>query len=290
MQKSQSNVSGVPSLILKHESGRGVVVITDKKRTGLPEAIENGAHFAVFPFGQECGVMISQTAVNRQEVLFAGGHAPGTESAGHSDEELLMRAAWHYLERAVVTCAELDPCLVDTNGSPLLERDEQGDGAARLAAAREFSRIAGEALYRRLANAKSKHENRIVANARRKSLLATLERQNREKKLVKEIARFRRVPGGPSYLHYLQLRVRGAGDVFSQMDDATILQRSGTKHILEVRRWLSDRAEITAALRWILRGLSPNMAIRKVIADSQERNLASGALTATHVTTYKYVR
>jgi hypothetical protein len=290
MLKSLVNINGVPSLVLTCSSGRGVVVITDTKRTGVPETIEKGALFTVYPYGQECGVMISHTALNRKAVQYASAPALEGGMENTSDEQLLMRAAQNCLAKAQVTCAEFDPWLADASDARLPNPVEEDGGAARLATAREFNRIAGEKLHRKLTTAEAKHKQRALVNAQRKAQISAMQRRNREKKLVLAIAQFRRIPGGPSYFHYLQLQVRGAGDVFSQMDDESVVHRSGPKHVIEVRRWLSDAPEIAAAHRWILRGLSPNMAIRKVIADTQERDLAHSALPPTPATSYTYRR
>jgi hypothetical protein len=112
-----------------------------------------------------------------------------------------------------------------------------------------FIRIAGERLYRERISAKARHNERVSATARRNATMATSQRRNRERKLARAIARFRRMPGGPSYHNYLCLQVRGTGDMFAMMDDAIILRRSGPLHVLEVRRWLTEPSSITEALR-----------------------------------------
>jgi len=291
MQKSLANINDVPSLILTSSSGRGVVVVNDKMRSGVPETVEKGVHFAVYPFGLECGVMICHTPVNRKALQYAGTPTLDVKEADASDEQLLMRAAQRYLEKAHIACAEFDPWLEDSARSRLQNHVEEDGGAARLAAARELDRIASEKLHLRLTTAKAKHKQKAMANAQRKIQVSAMQRRNREKKLVNAISQFRRIPGGPSYHHYLELQVRGAGDVFSQMDNKSILLRSGLKHVIEVRRWLNDASGISSALRWILRGLSPNMAIRKVIADTQERDLVDSAVPpAMPSPCYKYRR
>jgi len=293
MQKSLANVvlNGIPSLVLTSSTDTGVVVITDKKRTGAPESIEKGALFTVYPFGKECGVMISHAAINRKAVQCAGAPTLEAQTECLADEEFLLRAAQHYLVQARVTCAEFDPDLTEGGGAQQLNGDGD-DGAARLAGAREFNRIAGERLYQEMISAETRHKERVSATARRKTTTATSQRLNRERKLARAIAGFRRMPGGPSYHNYLRLQVRGTGDMFAMMDDATILRRSGPLHVLEVRRWLTEPSSITEALRWILRGLSPNMAIRKVIADIQERTLATTFVNLPRPTTatFAYVR
>lgn len=278
MQKSLAKIDEVASLILTPSSGRGVVIINDRKRTGVPETVEKGAHFTVYPFGQECGVMICHTPVNRKALQYAGAPTFDAESEDASDELLLMRAARNYLEKAHIACAEFDPWLQDGAPSRLKKCIEEDGGAARLAAARELNRVAGAKLHLKLTTAEARHKQKALANAERKIQVSAMQRRNREKKLVAAISQFKRIPGGPSYHHYLELQVRGTGDVFSQMDDKSILLRSGPKHVIEVRRWLSEASEIASALRWILRGLPPNMAIRQIIADTQERDLADDSV------------
>lgn len=264
MQKSFAKINGVSSTILTTPSGPGVVIITDAKRTGPPDTIEKGAHFSVYPFGRECGVLISHAPFNRRAVQHVGMPTLDAETDDRSDDQILMQAAQHYLAEAEVACSEFDPRLDETADLPLTTSIDKNRIAERLAAAQEFNRMVGVKLHHKMTTAEAKHKRKVLANIKRKADISTRQRYSREKKLVKAIAQFRRIPGGPSYLHYLELKVRGTGDVFSQMDDESILHRSGPKHVLEVRRWLGDTSEIAAALRWILRGLSPNMAIRKV--------------------------
>lgn len=99
-------------------------------------------------------------------------------------------------------------------------------------------------------------------------------RQKSEMKLIKNIARFKAIGKDPPYQHYLWLRVVRE-DVYAKMDDFEVRRRSKPAFVIEVRRWLTDPSDIANALRWILRGLSARMAIRKAIADAQERSLAA---------------
>ena len=292
MQKTFESINGIPSIVLTPSSGRGAVIITDAKRTGVPETIEKGAHFAVHPFGRECGVIISHTPFNRKAVRHAGVQPsdPAIEGETDTDDELLIRAAQHYLEAAQISCAEFDPWILDAENPAWSSCLENDGGIARLAAAQEVNRAYGERLYHTLLSNEAKQRQRAQVNAKRRGKITALERQRREKKLVDAIAKFRKIRGGPSYHHYLQLQVRGAGDVFSQMDGEHIARRSRPEHAIEVRRWLSDASEIAAALRWILRGLSPNMAIWKVVADAQERDLAGEPLTPAQLAPFTYRR
>jgi len=288
MQKSFEKINGVLSTILTPPSGPGIVIITDAKRTGPPDTIEKGVHFSVYPFGRECGVLISHAPFNRRAVQHVGMPTLDAESDGRSDDQILMQAAQHYLAEAEVACAEFDPRLDETADLPLTTSIDKDRIAERLAAAQEFNRMVGVKLHHKMTTAEAKHKQKVLANINRKAEISTRQRRSREKKLVKAIAQFRRIPGGPSYLHYLRLRVRGEGDIFSQMSDESIVIRSGHKHVMEVRRWLGDPSEIATALRWILRGLSSDMAIRKVIADVQERDLAYGAPSPALRTSYTY--
>lgn len=290
MQKHIADINGVPSLILKSPYGPGVVVITDSKRVGVPETIEKGAYFSVYPFGRECGVVISHAPFNRRAVQHVGVPIPNATTVDQSDDELLMRAAQHYLAEAEIACAEFDPRLDDAANSRQPIGIDNARSAERLAAAQEFNRMVGVRLHHRMTSAEAKHKQKVLANIKRKAAITEKNRRSREKKLVKAITQFRKIPGGPSYLHYLKLQVRGEGDIFSMMDDENITQRSGPKHVIEVRRWLGDAVEIAAALRWILRGLSPNMAIRKVIVDKQEQDLAGCALQSVPAKIYTYRR
>ena len=54
--------------------------------------------------------------------------------------------------------------------------------------------------------------------------MTTSQRRNRERKLASAIAAFLRMPRRPSYHNYLRLQVRGTGDMFAMMDDASIHQ------------------------------------------------------------------
>lgn len=106
-------------------------------------------------------------------------------------------------------------------------------------------------------------------------------RQKGEKKLIKNIIRFKAIGKDPLYQQYLWLRVLRQ-DVYSSMDSLAILRRSAPENVIKVRRWLSDRNQIAEALRWILRGLPVDMAIRKMIADTQERTLAEANVRTLH--------
>lgn len=278
MQKSTANIGGVLSIVLTSESGPGIVIINDAKRTSLPGTLEKGACFSVYPFGQECGVMISHTRYNRGSVRQLGAAEFDAAADSESDDQILMRASQYFLAQAETACAEFDPSIGDDADPSRLAGPDKERICERLEASREFNRIVGVKLHQKMTSADLKNEQRALANMQRKEQASMTQRQSREKKLVKFIARFRRIPGGPSYIHYLDLQIRGSGDVFAEMTDDSIFHRSAPRHLLEVRRWLGDTPEVASALRWILRGLSPNMAIRKVIADMQERDLAVGAL------------
>jgi hypothetical protein len=290
---------------LKLTFGRGVVVITIRTGLGFPASSENGIHIQVFPFGVDCGVTISHVLSSKAAILDSciAMHGEPVDPAAEATV-ILDQVARGYLKAAEVRCADFNPEADELEStrrhfepsgampdvavseamleSAMVEferllpwQDRVSDPATATASSESLIEPGRNEMYdawmakqarqaRKMQKAKEKHDRKRGEHLRQKG----------EMKLIKNIARFKAVGKDPHYRHYLWLRVVRE-DVYANMDDLAVLRRSKPAFVIEVRRWLSDPNDIANALRWILRGLSARMAIRKAIADAQERSLAA---------------
>lgn len=271
MNRTNSSHNGVPALIITFPQRRGLVVVMNIERTDYPTLLEAGIHISVFPFGVGCGVAVTHSIHSRNSAVKAYDQvAPAAGAAATNDEALVDQLASALLAKAELSCADFDPELSDETlaGAGTLDSDRD----MRLTAARDHNREVGEKLYLRVLANQEKQQRKRDAKATRIRLEKEIRRQRREGRLVKQIARFKSMGGNLRYRHMLWLQVRG-DDVYASLDAESIGRRSAHESIIEVRRWLTEVNDRAEALRWILRGLSVNLAIRKVIADSQEREL-----------------
>jgi hypothetical protein len=290
---------------LKLTFGHAVVVITIRTRLGFPASIENGIHIQVFPFGVDCGVTISHVLSSKAAILDSciAMHGEPVDSAAEATV-ILDQVARGYLKAADVQCADFNP---ETDELESTRRHFEPSGAMPDVAVSEAMLESAMAEFERLlpwqdramapatdteaaaslieSGRKEMYDAWVAKQARhaRKKQKAKEKydrkrdehlRQKSEMKLIKNIARFKAVGKDPRYQHYLWLRVVRE-DVYTNMDELEVRRRSKPAFVIEVRRWLTDPSDIANALRWILRGLSARMAIRKAIADAQERSLAA---------------
>lgn len=290
---------------LKLTFGRGMVVITPRTGIGFPASIEEGIHIQVFPFGVDCGVMISHVLPSKAAILDSCIAMLGEPVDPAAEAAIILnQVARGYLEAAKVECAAFDPDADELGStrqhfeSSATMHDVAVSQAVMESAMAEFERLlpwqdratapatataAAASLIEPGSNemydawvAKQARQARKKQKAKEKYDRKRGEhlRQKSEMKLIKNIARFKAVGKDPHYRHYLWLRVVRE-DVYANMDDLEVRRRSKPAFVIEVRRWLTDPSDIANALRWILRGLSARMAIRKAIADAQERSLAA---------------
>lgn len=292
MTRADAPYNGVPALTITFPDRRGIVVVLNMDRNGYPGPLDSGTHFCVYPFGLECGVAITHSFRTRVAITKACGQGAADPGAAElSDDDLVDLASREFLLAAERNCSDFDPMLTD--GSLLGNGEHALDVTAMHAGAHEHNHEIGTKIYDRFIASVEKQQRKRNAKAAKARQQIENNRQRREIRLVKHIARFRSLASNLNYRHFLWLRVKGA-DVYATMDAETIGRRSAHQNIIEVRRWLTHPEDRTEALRWVLRGLSVNLAIRKVIADSQERTLresgAEPAYPSCPTKTYSYRR